>query len=142
MPSMKFALSGSSPDRPGTEVLGVHHGIESYRACLIHAVLRGAEGGDLRAVLQSATDALAPTWFDVAAFPVVPAGAAPQAFTVTLTRGQAAGVIAAANVDPNVPTLTPGTALDRLGGALRLIVVAGEGTTRGTEQTLSGLASD
>lgn len=136
-----WTISGTSPAAPGTAVLGsVVTGLGGYTVLGIHALLLGATAGALDVYLQGSMDG-GTTWFDVAHFPQLAAGAAAIRYAATLTRytQATAPVVVGINLTPAlaVNTLVQGSWGDRL----RAVCVAGASTSAGAALSILGYAN-
>jgi hypothetical protein len=101
----------------------------------IWAELQGATGGTLDIYLQYQADALA-DWIDFAHFAQLAAGAIASDVVVNLQK-KTALVAATAVGKGTTPALAAGTFLNiDWGTAVRVLFVAGAGTTLGKTQTL------
>jgi hypothetical protein len=144
MPSASFVFNETSPSAPGSAIsskpvtgcaapwlpLGVAGPIDDYESIGVVAELMGATGGTLNVYLQNSGDQ-GLTWFDMIAWPTIAAGASvvyyssplSQSTTTTTTTIVGKGAL---------PALVPGSVVNgAFSSRLRLVMVAGSGTTAG-----------
>lgn len=130
-------FSGTSPAAASTVVAGTLVGLSQEAVAVIDAQLLGATGGTLDVYIQSSMDADQAgggTWYDVIHYTQLAAAAGAIRWIVTLSRGfnKIAAVPNSANPVSGTPTLTANTIIpDALGNALRVVLVAGAGTSAG-----------
>lgn len=142
-------FSGNSPGAAGTQLPlttkpgdGLIVGIAQSGMAVIDALLQGGAGGVLDIYIQSALDADQAgggTWYDVAHYTQLAAAAAQVRWLLTVSRGynRISAVPSAANPLSGTPTLAANTTIpDCLGNALRVVMIAGAGTTLGAAQTI------
>jgi hypothetical protein len=141
-------VNGASPAGAGTVVGTAVLGLDPYTKALVYAVLQGATGGTLDVYIQSSLNGGAVGgWVDVAHFPQLAAAAGKIGYFLSLTRGDASGNAAA--VAPIVVNIVDGTPVlaanffipSGFGNALRVVFVAGAGTSAGATQTIIALPS-
>lgn len=138
-----YVFNEISPSAPGTaassalvtgsSVLGIASPMDDWEAVDIAADLQGATGGTLNVYLQLSPDA-GNNWYDIVHWTAL-AAAAPLAFyqsPLSLATNTAAPVAVGRNL---APSLGPGATAAVVNGAfsdrLRLVMVAGSGTTAG-----------
>ncbi len=136
-----FTLTGTSPAAPGTAILATVRGLARYSAVRIDAVLAGATGGVLDVYLQRQ---VAPgVWLDWCHFPqlaAAPAVANYSAYTGDTEPNINITSVGQMNDDGSVgaPALAANTFVGGLpGDAVRLVAVAGTGTSAGALQTVT-----
>jgi|SRR5438067_7630344 len=133
-------FSGTSPSAPGTSAqaqLAVPLDRMSY--CDVTARLAGATGGTLDVYIQSSNNnGAAGSWKDVVHFPQLLAGAAAIGYSATLTHGTAGAVPVTVNSIDGTAALAANTVVpSSLGNNLRVVFVAGAGTSAGATQTIT-----
>ena len=115
--------------------------VKFYEAVRVVATLQGATGGVLDVYLQSKW-AGAATFYDIAHFAQLPAGAAATTTTFTLRRSAPSSSPVAIGKDLT-PALSAGFQLDGdFGELIRVVYVAGAGTSVGAAQSIAILGSD
>lgn len=153
MPAFRLQLpfSSTSPNAAGTVVGAaisltsggspVYTGLDDYGAVLLDCLVRGATGGTLDIYFQSSIKG--GRWYDVAHLPQLAAGAAlvRYAFSISRARGGGSATPLVVNPADDTPTLAANTVLTfTLGDALRMVYVAGVGTSLGAAQVIDGAA--
>lgn len=137
------SFSGTSPSSATTTVSTSLTGIDAFTKCIIYAVLTGATGGTLDVVLQSTPDG-GTTWYDVCHYTQIVAAAAAVGNFVSLTRGETYSTTTPVVVNSvsTTPVLAAGQVIPHgLGNGLRVLYVAGVGTTLGAAQVIKALFS-
>lgn len=134
-----FALTGTSPAAPGTVVGPVSDGVTQcvadYASMRVEASLQGATGGTLDVYLQVSYDQ-GVSWTDFAHFTQLAAGAAAIKYAFTSVRHVGDGAIVVPGKDAS-PTLAVNTVrAGDWGSLVRVLFVAGAGTTLGATQTI------
>lgn len=136
---LNFNISGTSPAAPGTAVIGsAFSGLQEFSRAAIVATLQGATGGTLNLIVQTSFDGKhvgdsTKKWWDAGAFAQLAAAAAQVTLFIELNRASSG----AAPVTLTNGTLAAGTVLPgMLGDAIRLLAVAGGGTSAGAVQQL------
>jgi hypothetical protein len=130
-----FNLTFASPGTPGTVAQAPALGLGAYESLSIFSTLQGATGGTLDVYLQYSPDG-GTTWVDYAHFPQLVAGAGATSRVWNVAK------------DAPQPTLTsvgtgtsPALAANSIlggdwGDRLRVLAVAGGGTSAGATQTV------
>lgn len=134
-------LSVASPAAPGTQILGSFQGLTRFSVLTVDAILQGATGGTLDLYLQRLVDPVNGIWFDWARYTQLAAAVAAKSYTLSLDPSAAAPTItnvgewnAAAS---GTPVLAAGAIVPcHPGDQLRLVAVAGAGTTAGSTQAV------
>jgi hypothetical protein len=143
-----FKFSETSPSAPGSAAsankvrgsgadylpAGVAGPIDDYDGIDILLDVQGATGGTLNVYVQSKPGD-GEDWYDIVSFPTIQAGAAEAYFRAQITphSGTSFPVQVGKNLSPALP---PGTSLNgAFGSRLRLVMVAGAGTTAGAQVT-------
>lgn len=140
--SITLANAVVSPAAAGTAVLATLVGLGQEPVAVVDATLLGATGGVLDIYVQSSVDADQAgngTWYDVIHYTQLAAGGAAVRWVATLSRGFNKIAAAPNSVNPvsGTPTLAANTLIaDALGNALRVVAVAGAGTSAGAAQTV------
>lgn len=131
-------LGSTSPASASTVVGPTITGLDLYAACVVQTGLRGATGGVLDVVLQSsASGGAAGGWFDMGHYTQIAAAAALAGSVGTFAKGFAQAPTAINTVD-GTPVLAAGTHLtSALGGAIRVVYVAGASTSAGAAETIN-----
>src|SRR5476649_1295708 len=145
--------TGASPAAAGTTVPGATNlneggglliGITQESVAVVDALIVAPAVGTLDVVIQSSIDADqagAGNWYDVVRFPQALAAAAAIRYVATLSRGfnkvvaapTLTGDSSGGTLTLAVNTLIP----DALGNALRIVLVAGVGTSVGAVQRIT-----
>jgi hypothetical protein len=116
---------------PSDSPLGVAFPLDDYDSIEIEAELSGATGGSLDVYMQSSDDGL--IWYDTVHFTTISAASALVIYRTALSR-YATAFTAPTVIGKNLsPALSSGSAIQNgFGNHLRLVMVAGSGTTAGT----------
>jgi hypothetical protein len=150
MPIANYLFSETSPAAAGTAASsqpvtgGVDNGIPNgvcgllgdYEALEVVAELVGATGGTLNVYLQNSVDE-GVTWFDVVAWPQLANGAAkviyqsPLSNATTTTQTQVVGKNLSPALNSTPTATTPNVVNGAFTDRLRLVMVAGSGTSAG-----------
>jgi hypothetical protein len=134
-----ITLSGTSPGAASTTVTTAAPCAAALNAdrLVIDANLVGATGGTLDVYIQRK---IAPdTWRDWIHFPQLAAAAAAIRYTATITGDEVTGLVVVGQGTDAAPgvTLAANTIVNCMpGGALRLVFVAGAGTSAGAAQSV------
>jgi hypothetical protein len=143
IPCQNFVLSGASPNAQGTVAGTVNANLATsgpgivlsgYKTLRIEATLQGATGGTLDVYVQVSYDG-GVSWSDYVHFAQLLAGAAAVTYGVSMSRsnGDALAVVG----KNTTPLLAAGDWRDgEWGNAVRLLFVAGAGTSAGATQTV------
>lgn len=128
-------VSGNSPASASTAVLGQFSGLAAFKAGVFIATLTGATGGALDVYLQ-VYDRAADKWFDYAHFPQKAEGSAVTTVAIPVSREYQRVASRAIGSDA-----TPALAVDTcvggdFGDVVRVLCVAGVGTSAGAAQTV------
>lgn len=138
---LQFDLNGTSPAAASTVIGKAILGLQEFGKVVLGSRLLGATGGALDVYIQTTYDG-GTTWHDVCHFAQVAAAAALAGFVATITRGpRGTAAITAVNAADGTPALAANTVVDALGNGLRVVYVAGAGTSAGAVQTITGLAT-
>ena len=132
-------LNDTSPAAASTVAGGdIVEGLRSFQSIDLFATLQGAGGGTLDVYVQSrvTSNAGVDSWYDVAHFPQLAAGAPAVIYRLPLSRyGDAVAPVVIGTA--LVPILAVNTAVPGdFGDALRLVYVAGGGTNAGAVQSV------
>lgn len=133
--SQLYTITGTSPSSATTAVIGNFvGGLQIYDSLQIIAIIQGATGGTLDLYLQSSVDGS--TWYDYAHYAQLAAAAASTTRTITVSRAQQQ--LTATAIGSNTsPALAANTFLGGdFGSRIRLLAVAGAGTSAGAVQTI------
>lgn len=116
-------------------------GLAEFTTLSLHALLVGATGGTLDVVIQSTLDG-GSTWFDVAHFPQLAAGAGAIRYMAVLNRFPAGTpAIRVVNTTDVVPALAANSIVSEgFGDGIRIVCVAGAATSAGAALTFNILA--
>lgn len=130
-----FTLSGASPAAAGAAVGVTVTGLGAYRSLSVYANLQGATGGTLDVYLQYSPDG-GTTWVDYTHYAQLAAAAAATALVFAVSRAGQQTTITTVGTG-----LTPALAADTVvgggwGDRLRVVFVAGSGTTAGANQII------
>jgi hypothetical protein len=136
-------LSSTSPAAPSTAV-GATSGtrLGMYSTCSVYVAARGATGGTLDIYIQTLFKQLNTSpgmWVDVAHLPQQAAAGALTGYTFALTRWSptTAAIFTPVNTVAGTPVLAVNTTVPGiLGYQLRVVYVAGAGTSAGAAQTV------
>lgn len=133
-----YKITPTSPAAPGTTPVTLATGVAKWDKMRLDVTLRGATGGTLDVYIQDSWDE-GVTWNDVAHFTQLAGGASAASASVAPSDG--AGAIVAIGIGtaaaPGV-ALAANTAVNgRWGDRLRVVFVAGSGTSAGAAQTLT-----
>lgn len=148
-------LGGTSPAAATTPnaTVGTPNGASNGQAlnrfsnCTFYATLAGATGGTLDVVVQSSVNGgLAGGWYDVIHFPQLAAAAASVAYVISIGRSPVAPSATSPPIVVNKVDLTPALPVNTsipngMGNALRVIYVAGVGTSAGAAQAVKAICS-
>lgn len=132
----RFEIAMTTPGEVGTAISNAVSGLARFDLITIDADLEGATDGDLDVYLQRE---IAPgEWRDWAHFPQLGSGAPAASYTL-LGNPTDSGIIEVGTGDDD--TASPALAADSCvgghpGNALRVVCVAGEGTTAGADITI------
>lgn len=140
-----FIFSETSPSAPGTAAssqpvtsaasylaAGIAGPLDDFDAVDVAAQLAGATGGSLDVYVQSSVDGV--NWYDSIHFPTLANGAAAISYRTAVTHlGQPTSAAPVAIGKNLSPALAAGTTVQGgWGDRLRLLMVAGTGTTAGS----------
>ena len=140
MPIATASLSGTSPATPGavagpiaSQAAANGFAADAHASITIEATLRGGTGGPLDVYIQSSPDQ-GVTWTDLIHFPQQAAGAGPTTYRAAPNRWAGATTTVGKDLTPSLAanTVAAGGPADRL----RVLYVAGSGTTAGAVQTI------
>lgn len=129
-------VKATSPATAGNAVLGIISGLDRYAYFVVDALLAGATGGLLDVYLQrKVVEADGTTrWVDWLHFPQLTAGATAQNYTATPTASAGINAVGAGTS----PTLAANTFIGGHPGAeVRVLAVAGSGTSAGASQSVT-----
>jgi hypothetical protein len=133
-------ITATSPAEASTVVGAIAARLDQFESIRVEATLLGAIGGVLDVYLQSCSDKDGTVWTDYAHYPQISAAAAAATYVFTAARsGQqltmtAAGTGAALTA---TPSLAANTVIGgEFGDRLRVVFVAGVGTSAGALQTI------
>lgn len=142
-----FTFSETTPSAPGTVAssrsvgsslgpAGVAADLSQYSGLIVEANLVGATGGTLDVYVQFSTDE-GTTWYDYAHFTQLAGGATAVSYVFSAATG--AQNLTLATVGKNLnPALASGTVVGgSWGDRMRLVFVAGGGTTAGAAITVN-----
>ena len=138
MSDVAFTITGTTPAAPGTAVVGAPAVFPSFidatESLDVCAQLVGATGGTLDLYLQTSPDA-GTTWFDYAHLAQLAAGAAASSVRFGVSRYAQAltPVVVGKNLTPALAAAT--VVGGPFGDRMRLVAVAGAGTTAGATIT-------
>lgn len=134
--------TGTSPASASTSISTlIVTGLDAFEAMKIVTIFQGATGGTLDIYLQMCDDQDGSTWVDYAHFTQIAAGAASATSLYSVTR-QTERLTAIAVAVGDTPALAAGTVLGgEFGAKMRVVMVAGAGTSAGTAQTIHFLGS-
>lgn len=141
MHTKHFDLSGISPSVEGV-FAGAPVALRPFHSLQVIATLQGAPRGSLDVFIQ--TSPTGATWTDYAHFPkaLTSAGAKPQTVTWTVSRGAESGGFTVVGQDLK-PMLAEGKVLGgEYGAHIRVVYVAGAGTTAGAEQKITVIGTE
>jgi hypothetical protein len=130
-----FSLTFTSPAAPGPVAQAPVLGLGAYESLSIFSTMQGATGGTLDIYIQYSPDA-GTTWVDYAHFPQIAAGAGTTSRVWNVAKDAPQASLT------NVGTgTTPSLAANSIlggdwGDRLRVLAVAGAGTSGGAAQTL------
>jgi hypothetical protein len=135
-----FDIGGTSPASASTATGGACSGLAKFGTIRVDLVLQGATDGALDVYLQRKVhDNL---WADWAHFTQLAAAASAVAYTLTVVPATSSGTISSDVVTPAGTDATPAPALAagfsavHPGDWLRVVYVAGAGTSAGAEQKI------
>lgn len=140
MSTKRHDLSSKSPDSEGV-FAGPEAALGRYHAMQVIATLQGSDG-PLDVYIQTSSHRAA--WTDYAHFPkaLTAKGASPQTVTWTVSRGAESGGFTVVGQDLK-PMLAEGKVLGGEWGAhVRVVFVAGAGTTAGAEQKITVIGTE
>lgn len=135
-PAVASTVASSNPvgGGPQDSTPGVAYPLADYDSIEIEAELVGATGGTLSVWVQS-NDLLTGTWYDAVFFGQLASGAAAVIYRTALSRyatAASAPVVIGKNLSPQLGIPTTATTLQNgFGDRLRLVMVAGAGTSVG-----------
>lgn len=131
-------ITGTTPNAPGTAIVGKQLGLGKYDSFIITASLVGATAGALDISLQrriTAPDAGAPLWSEYARFTQLAAGAAAVVYTLSSAQAPTTPLVNSIwseNAQSGALTLTTNTCVGgHPGDALRVVAIAGASTSAG-----------
>lgn len=129
------SITATSPSAASTAVLGTFHGLTRWDAFTVVAELQGATGGTLNIYLQrKITDDV---WSDWVSFAQLAGGAAAVKYAVCPALGNTILAVGAGSDATPAPALAAGNCVGgHPGDAVRVVAVAGVGTSAGTSQTV------
>lgn len=128
-------VTGTSPSAASTAVLGTFRGLTRWDAFTVVAELQGATGGTLNVYLQRkvADD----VWSDWVSFTQLAGGAAAVKYAVCPALDNTIRVVGGGSDATPAPVLAAGTCVGgHPGDTVRVVLVAGVGTSAGTTQTV------
>src|SRR5262249_42517734 len=114
----------------------VNHDLSGFHTMRVEATLRGAANGTLNCYLQCTYDR-GQSWTDLVAFTQQTASASATTYGVTLTRSNGSAYATSVGKGTS-PALSAGTSRDGCwGDQVRILFVAGSGTTAGASQSFT-----
>lgn len=142
---MRKTWTGTSPATATTEIHStIISGLDAFEAMKIVTILEGGVGGTLDIYLQMAVAEDTSSnivWVDYAHFAQLADGAASLTRLYSVTR-QTERLTAIAVAVGDTPALAAGTVLGgEFGDRMRVVMVAGVGTSAGTAQTIHFIGS-
>jgi len=135
-----FSLTFTSPGAPGTVAQPPTPGLGAYKSLSIFSTLQGATGGTLDVYLQYSPDG-GTTWVDYAHFPQLAAGAAAASRVWNVTKEAQQTTLTSVGTGTSPALAANSIVGGDWGDRLRVLTVAGAGTTSGAAQTVSIIAT-
>jgi hypothetical protein len=134
--------TGTSPSTATTSISStIITGLDAFESMKIVTVLQGGTGGTLDVYLQMSDDPDGTVWIDYAHFTQLADGAAQQTRLYSVSR-QTERLTAIQVAIGDTPALAAGTVLGgEFGAKMRVITVAGAGTSAGAPQTIYFIGS-
>lgn len=132
-------MNATTSASAGTTAITGVTGLDTYGYCVVYAKIQGATNGTLDFYVQTSFDG-GTSWVDVGHFAQLAAGAAAVGNIALMGRGGTALSYTpiVVNTASGTPVLAANTFLAGvLGNALRVVYVAGAGTTAGAAQTIT-----
>lgn len=129
------SVTATSPASASTTILGTFRGLSRWDSFTVVAELQGATGGTLNVYLQRkiADD----VWSDWVSFTQLASGAAAVKYAVCPTASNTISTVGSGSDATPSPALAAGScAGGHPGDAVRVVAVAGAGTSGGTSQTV------
>jgi hypothetical protein len=126
-----------------------YYGLDDYSTVLIDAVVLGATGGTLDIYFQTSLLArqgvAGGRWYDIAHLPQIAAGAAAARYSMIFTRAKGIAPTTPSTISDVTVNGTSGLAANTilsqvLGDSIRMVMVAGAGTTAGASLVIDGSA--
>jgi hypothetical protein len=137
---LEIDLTATSPSSATTTAQTAITTVGPYRSMFIYASIQGATGGTLDIYLQVTPDS-GTTWVDYAHFPQIAAGAAAIKRVWAVTK-QAQQTTLATVGTGTTPALAANTIVGgEWGSQIRVVFVAGAGTSAGASQTIKCVLS-
>lgn len=129
------SVTATSPSAASTAVLGTFHGLTRWEAFAVVAELQGATGGTLNVYLQrKITDDV---WSDWVSFTQLASGGAAVKYAVCPALSNTIATVGGGSDATPAPALAAGScAGGHPGDTVRVVAVAGAGTSAGTSQTV------
>lgn len=125
----QVAITGTSPAAASTVAGQTQQGLGEARYLTIVATLAGATGGTLDVYLQTSFDG-GTTWYDMAHFPQLAAGAASSVRVWHLSREQVQSTLTTIGSGTS-PALAANSVVNYWGDQIRALYVAGASTSAG-----------
>lgn len=136
-----FDLSFTSQGAANTTAQTPITGLEAFRSLEIYANIQGATGGTLDIYIQVSPDG-GTNWVDYIHYSQLAAASAAIQRLVTVTKGTNSGATPVTVGMNLTPALAANTVVGGdFGDRLRIVAVAGAGTTLGAAQTIKVIAS-
>ena len=134
--------TGTSPAAAGTSIsTPIVTGLDAFESMKIVTIFEGGVGGTLDIYRQMCDDQDGSAWVDFAHFAQLADAAASLTRLYSVTR-QTERLTAIAVAVGDTPALAAGTVLGgEFGAKMRVVMVAGAGTSAGTAQTIHFLGS-
>lgn len=133
--TFRHDLSGTSPNAAATTAGKSAGGLHKYNAIRVDATLTGATGGALDVYLQTSHDE-GVSWNDFAHYAQLAGGAGVATYSFTAARSAPVTSIVVTGRDAT-PALAANSVLGgEFGDRLRVLFVAGVGTSAGAGQTI------
>lgn len=131
----RHVITGTSPASATTDVVGnIVGGLQIYDSLQIIAMIQGGTGGTLDLYLQTSVDGT--NWYDYVHFAQLADGAAALTRYLSVSRAGQVTTLTAIGSGTS-PALAANTVLGGdFGTRLRLLAVAGAGTSAGASQTI------
>ena len=133
-------FSGTSPSVPGTSAQAqITLPLDRMIYCDVSARLAGANGGALDVYIQTSNNnGAVGSWKDVVHFPQLAAAAAAIGYSVTLSHATGGSAPVVVNAVDGTVALAANTVIPAaLGNNLRVVFVAGAGTSAGAAQAIT-----